>query len=390
MKDDKYSAKYALIYTTLVSIILLAPLFYYTIYAKNIHSIQNELFLKEKSLLIIKAMQEYDQSDEYFEYPRFKTFQSGLYDDKFQPVFTLINSPIIYFKGGYYLHKKEAYLVVKLPKDRYFGASYLVLHNQISYASVYEKVLLILFSIVVLVFILSVFFLKTFAKPFQKMNKQLDAFIKDSMHEINTPLSIINVNIDLYNRKHEKNKYMQRMKAASKVLSNIYNDMDYLIKHDRLDYEKKDINIAKFLIERIEYFTEVASMKNIKIISNISDKCGTVYMNDKQLQILIDNNISNAIKYSYENSQIDINLYIKKERCHLEFKDYGVGIKKVEKIFSRYYREDTSKGGFGIGLNIVKSIINDENIDLEIESNLNKGTLFLYIFPENSLTYNKI
>jgi signal transduction histidine kinase len=350
---------------------------------KNIYAIQNELLLKEKSLLIIKAMQEYDQNDEFFEYPRFKTFESGLYDEKFQAIFTLIKHPVKYFKNGYYLDGNDAYLIVKLPKERYFGASYLVLHNTISYAPVYEKVLLILFSIVILVFILSVYFLKTFAKPFQKMNKQLDNFIKDSMHEINTPLSIINVNIDLYNRKNEPNKYMQRMKAAAKVLSNIYNDMDYLIKYERLEHERKDVDIAKFLKERVEYFSEVAAMKNIKINAKIST-CGTVYMNEKQLQRLIDNNISNAIKYSYENSQIDIALYIKDERCHLSFKDYGVGIEKVEKIFSRYYREDTSKGGFGIGLNIVKSIINRENIELKIESNLKQGSLFLYIFPSKS------
>ena len=352
------------------------------IYMKNIHAIQNELLLKEKSLLIVKAMQEYDQNEEYFEYPRFKTFESGLYDEKFQPIFTLIHTPIKYFKDGYYLDRTEAYLVVKLPKERYFGASYLVLHNTISYASVYEKVLLILFSIAILIFILSLFFLKTFAKPFQKMNKQLDNFIKDSMHEINTPLSIINVNIDLYNRKNVPNKYMQRMKAAAKVLSNIYNDMDYLIKHERLEHEKRDIDIAEFLKERIEYFWEVASMKNISINAKITG-CGTIYMNDKQLQRLIDNNISNAIKYSYENSQIDISLYVKEGKCHLAFKDYGVGIEKVEKIFSRYYREDTSKGGFGIGLNIVKSIIQHENIELKIESNLKQGSLFLYIFPHN-------
>ncbi|MFT7860018.1 MAG: HAMP domain-containing sensor histidine kinase [Sulfurimonas sp.] len=380
MNDNKYSAKYALLYTTLVSIILLAPLVYYTIYMKNIHAIQNELSLKKKSLLVIQAMQEYDQADDYFEYPRFKTFDSGLYNENFQPIFTLITKPIKHFKNGYYLDDQEAYLVVKLPKERYFGAHYLVLHNTISFAPVYEKVLLILTSIVILIFISSVFFLKIFAKPFQQLNQQLDTFIKDSMHEINTPLAIINVNIDLYNRKYEQNKYLRRMKAATKVLSNIYNDMDYLIKHERLNYDKKDIDLKEFLQERIEYFEEVAAMKDIKINSSLED-CGTIYINDKQLQRLIDNNISNAIKYSYDNSKIDIHLYLKDEKLVIEFQDYGVGIENVEKIFSRYYRENNNKGGFGIGLNIVKSIINELNIELQITSTPKKGSLFRYIFP---------
>lgn len=380
MNDKKYSAKYALIYTSLVGIILLAPLVYYTIYMKNIYAIQNELSLKKKSLLVIQAMQEYDQADDYFEYPRFKTFDSGLYGENFQPIFTLIKKPIRHFKKGYYLDGQEAYLIVKLPKERYFGAHYLVLHNTISFASVYEKVLLILTSIIILIFISSVFFLRTFAEPFQQLNQQLDTFIKDSMHEINTPLAIINVNIDLYNRKYEQNKYLRRMKAATKVLSNIYNDMDYLIKHERLNYEQKDINIKQFLQERIEYFEEVAAMKDIQINSDLED-CGTLHMNDKQLQRLIDNNISNAIKYSYDNSTVEIRLYMEDEKPVLEFKDYGVGIEKVEKIFSRYYRENNNKGGFGIGLNIVKSIMNELDIELQVTSTPKKGSLFRYIFP---------
>ena len=350
---------------------------------KNIHAIQNELLLKEKSLLIIKAMQDYNQNDDYFEYPRFKTFKSGLYDESFKPIFSLIDYKIKYFKDGYHLDDNDAYLIVKLPQGRYFGAKYLIVKKSISFASVYEKVLIILFSIVVFVFVLSVFFLRSFARPFQKMNKQLDNFIKDSMHEINTPLSIINVNIDLYNRKNEKNKYMQRMKAAAKVLSNIYNDMDYLIKHERLEHEKSTINIKELLQERIEYFSEVANMKEISIHAKL-EECGSVYMNDKQLQRVVDNNISNAIKYSYENSSIEIALYMKAQRCHMSFRDYGMGIKQTDKIFSRYYREDTSKGGFGIGLNIVKSIIQKENIELKIESQPQKGSLFLYIFPLNT------
>ncbi|MEA3371223.1 MAG: HAMP domain-containing sensor histidine kinase [Campylobacterota bacterium] len=388
MKDKEYSAKYALIYTSLVSVILLTPLFFYFIYMKNIHSIQNELLLKEKSLLVVKAMQEYSQNEEYFEYPRFKTFESGLYGEQFEPIFTLLDYKINYFKDGYHLDGNDAYLIVKLPKGRYFDARYLIVKNRLSFAVVYEKVMLILFSVVTLVFILSMFFLQTFAKPFKKLNETLDNFIKDSVHEINTPLAIINVNIDLYNRKHESNKYMQRMKAATKVLSNIYNDMDYLIKHERLEYEKESIDLAAFLLERIEYFSEVARMKNITINTNIKE-CYKIEMNAKKLQRVIDNNISNAIKYSHENSEVDISLYIKDERCHLSFRDYGVGIKKVDKIFSRYYREDVSKGGFGIGLNIVKSIIDAQNIELQIDSAPKKGSTFLYIFPKSNASNHK-
>ncbi|MBU0720656.1 HAMP domain-containing histidine kinase [bacterium] len=388
MNDNTYAGKYALIYTTLITLILLAPLFFYLIYMKNIHSIQNELLLKEKSLLIVKSMEEFNQNETHYEYPRFKTFESGLYDLRFQAIFSLISSNIEHFKEGYHLDDaNNAYLIVKLPKNRYFGAEYLIVKNTLSFAVVYEKVMLILFSIVVLVFILSIFFLNSFATPFKKMNETLDNFIKDSMHEINTPLSIINVNIDLYNRKNESNKYMQRMKAAAKVLSNIYNDMDYLIKHDRLHFEQESIDMTLFLNERVEYFSEVALMKNITLKSNITKGIYFI-MNTKQLQRIIDNNISNAIKYSYEESCIEIDLYIKDKSCYLSFKDYGVGIEDTNKIFSRYYREDVSKGGFGIGLNIVKSIIDTLDIELSVRSKPKQGSTFIYKFPADIVDIN--
>jgi len=387
LKDNQYAGKYALIYTSLVAAILLTPLFFYFIYMKNIHSIENELFLKEKALLVIQSIQEYDQNEEYFEYPRFKTFESGLYDKTFQSIFTLIDYKIKYFKEGYHLDENDAYLIMKLPKNRYFGAKYLIVHNKLSFAVVYEKVMIILFSIAILIFILSIFFLNRFAKPFQKLNETLDNFIKDSMHEINTPLSIISVNIDLYNRKNEPNKYMNRMKAATKVLSNIYNDMDYLIKHERVDYDVESIAMSKFLNERIEYFSEVALMKNIIIKSSV--ECDVqISMNPHQLQRLVDNNISNAIKYSFEDSSIEVSLYEKESLCYLSFKDYGVGIEEVDKIFTRYYRENSDKGGFGIGLNIVKTIIDSIGINLKISSKLREGSTFTYIFPSNIVQTN--
>lgn len=204
------------------------------------------------------------------------------------------------------------------------------------------------------------------------------------MHEINTPLSIMNVNIDLYNRNFEKNKYFQRIKAAAKSLSTIYNDMDYLIKDKNIKFEKYKINLSEFLNERIEYFHEVALMKKIEIESSIEEGI-VINFHEVKLQRIIDNNISNALKYSTENSKIFIALYKENDICKLAFKDNGIGIKEPERIFDRYYRENLEKGGFGIGLNIVKRIIDKEGITLDIESTYGKGSIFTYTFPPSML-----
>ena len=376
--------KNAVLYTAFITIMLLIPLYIYTLYMKNIHEIQNELFLKQHHALVISAMEEYDETGEsYFEFPRFKRLQSGLYDLNFQPIFTLIETPLEHFSAGYHIDDSNyAYLIIPLPEDRYFDADYLIVGNQLSYISVYQKVLSITLAIVVIIFFLSIFFLNRFSLPFQRVNQKLDNFIKDSMHEINTPLSIINVNIDLFNRKNPHNKYLQRIKAASKTLSNIYNDMDYLIKNQQLVFEYESIDATAFVQERILYFDEVAQMKGIKIVSDIEEG---VYLNfnTNQLQRIVDNTISNAIKYSDEQSEIEVKLMRDKDTCKLIFKDYGIGIVDTSMIFERYYRESIDKGGFGIGLNIVKAIMDEANIKLDLVSIPDKESSFTYIFPSS-------
>ncbi len=385
LNDLRYAAKKAFIYTVLVTLILLAPLFFYFIYMKNLQIIQNELFLKENSHLIIKSMEEFNMDEKYFEYPRYKSFTSGLYDLGFKPIFTLLKYDIKDFKEGYHIDGSDAYLIIKLPSERYFGASYLILKNELSFASLYVNIATILFSIGVVVFGLSLFFLHSFAKPFKELNERLDNFIKDSIHEINTPLSIINVNIDLYNRKNPSNKYMQRMKAAVKVLSNIYEDMDYLVKYNRIEHIPEQIDFTRFVHDRVEYFSDIASMKGLRLQRDIDENI-LVFINQKELQRVIDNTLSNAIKYSYENNVVNISLHVSDNSCILSVKDFGIGIENIDKIFYRYYRENSNKGGFGIGLNIVKSIIDKMGITLQIESQPKLGSTFTYIFPEKIIT----
>ncbi len=380
MNDNRYALKNAFLYTMLVAVLLLIPTYLYVTYMKYVYEIQHELVLKKQSHLIIRAMEEFDANEKKtFDYPRFRTFQSGLYDGHFNPLFTLINRELKIQKNGYHLDEGYGYIIIPLPERRYFDAFYLVVGGEISYARIYQDVVMILLGIAALIFVLSLFFLDRFALPFQRINQRLDRFIKDSMHEINTPLSIINVNIDLYNRSNPTNKYLQRIKAATKTLATLYNDMDYLIKNERLSFEYEPINLSRYLQDRCDYFSEVAALKNIAIEPYI-DEDVMIHFNPTQLQRIIDNNLSNAIKYSREEGKIDLFLVRLDDRCVMSFKDYGVGIEDVNRIFERYYRENRDKGGFGIGLNIVKSIIDKAGIELTIDSVYGEGSTFSYTF----------
>lgn len=364
----------------LVAVLMLIPTYLYVTYMKYVNEIQYEFTLKHQSHLVLRAMEEFDPKEEKaFEYPRYRSFQSGLYDEHFKPIFTLVKTQLKIQKAGYYVQDGYAYLIVALPEHRYFDATYLVVGGNLSYARIYQDVVMILLSIAAFIFVLSLFFLDRFALPFQRINKRLDQFIKDSMHEINTPLSIINVNIDLYNRSNPTNKYLQRIKAATKTLATLYNDMDYLIKNERLSFEYERLNLSRYLQERIDYFSEVAALKNIIIESQIEEDVYIMF-NPTQLQRVIDNNLSNAIKYSHEEGKIEVVLKRFEEYYEMSFRDEGVGIEDVNRIFERYYRENRDKGGFGIGLNIVKSIIDKAGIELQINSLYGKGSIFSYKF----------
>jgi signal transduction histidine kinase len=137
--------------------------------------------------------------------------------------------------------------------------------------------------------------------------------------------------------------------------------------------------MCEFIQSRVDYFHDIANLKGIEITTDIMLEI-TYSFSKIKLQRIVDNTISNAIKYSYDGGKIDIRLYRKVRNICFEVEDYGVGIADVKKIFSRYYREDEAKGGFGIGLNIVKDIIDEEGITLDVESKVKKGSSFSYTF----------
>jgi signal transduction histidine kinase len=341
--------------------------------------------LNQEAQNIIASMQRYNNSDEIYTFPKYKKYQAGLFDKQYKSIYSTLDFDPSSFKDGVYNQDKHYYLIYSLPDGYYFGSKYLIISTIHTANEIYFFALLTVLAILVTLFIFSLLLLRNFSTPFEQINNQLDNFIKDSMHEINTPLSIININSDLFANKYGNNKYLKRIKSASKTLATIYDDMDYLIKVGRVEHKVVNINMGEFIQNRVDYFQEVAHLKNIEIRTEIDGNLEYNFSKTK-LQRIIDNSISNAIKYSYDNNYIDIRLYKKDRKIIFEVEDYGVGIANIDRIFSRYYRENESKGGFGIGLNIVKEIIDSEGIELDIKSSLGKGTIFSYTFNSKILS----
>ena len=377
--SEKFARRYALIYTGVLGILLIAPLVIYVFLLLQIDEAKVKIALKHQTVNIINVMQQHDNKEKVFHFPRYKEYDTALYDKNFKVLFSTLRFQPKSFTEGFHQEGNHYYYIYALPPGHYFGADYLLVSTVHTAYDIYLFATLVLIGIVVTLYIFSLLLLRNFSAPFEKLNTQLDNFIKDSMHEINTPLSIINLNADLFASKYGENKYLHRMKAASKTLATIYNDMDYLIKRGRVQHRIEKIDMGDFIQQRIDYFQEIANLKNITLVSDIEPGIEHRFSRTK-LQRIVDNTISNAIKYSHDNEKVEITLFRSEKGIVFSVRDFGVGIENVERIFSRYYRENEAKGGFGIGLNIVKQIIDEENIHLEVVSTPNHGATFTYTF----------
>lgn len=204
-------------------------------------------------------------------------------------------------------------------------------------------------------------------------------FLKHAVHETNTPLSIIMGNIEMFEIENGKNKYLSNIEVAMKNIVTIYDDLSYLIKKDYINAANHKINLVDFVRSRVEFFDLSAkkSKKSFNFKSNTKD----IYIDfsEVKLQRLVDNNLTNAIKYTFVGEIIDVNVSIINNDCKLVFKSNSTQILNKEKIFEEYYREENSQEGFGLGLNLVKRICTEENVKIELVSN-QKWNSFTYIF----------
>jgi signal transduction histidine kinase len=177
--------------------------------------------------------------------------------------------------------------------------------------------------------------------------------------------------------KFGEDKYLSKIEAASKMIANIYDDLSYMIKKDRFEYEKQWISFSLFLEGRIDFFEEIATGNRHKITANIEEGI-QLYFSDIELQRIVDNNLSNAIKYANKNTDIEVRLKKEEELIVLEFLTYSK-IVDIERIFEPFHQEEELHGGFGLGLEIVQSICRKECVDFEVTSD-GEITIFRYNF----------
>ena len=234
------------------------------------------------------------------------------------------------------------------------------------------KALFFLFALLFIAFYLA----KLSLRPLYKKIETLNRFIKDSTHEINTPLSVISISIetaDLENLNERNLKRFNNISLAAKSLNNIYDALVHLSFNLDKPSKKELIDLNLLTTQRLNYFSPFFAKRGLEIDTSLKPSFINADIGD--VSKILDNLLSNASKYAAPNSKVRITL----EPNFFSISNTGRGISKEDqmKIFDRYTRFNDDQGGFGIGLNLVKECCKKNDIVVKCQSKLDGETTFL-------------
>jgi len=228
----------------------------------------------------------------------------------------------------------------------------------------------------------------------QELNELRTKFLGNIAHEIRTPLTLISGNLNLaLENIDNKEKVLRSIKIALSNSKKVVEDANEILELLKYEKNKTNINITNVnlndTIKRIYLsFKSLAELKQIKLkYQSTIDTDFVTAIDVEKLEKILNNLISNAIKYSYAKSNIILEAKIINEKLYINVTDFGQGIhyNETEKIFERFYQASNSKavGGIGIGLSLASEFAKLLNGSLTVKSELNKGSTFTLILPIN-------
>jgi two-component system OmpR family sensor kinase len=363
-----------------VMILLLLGTIYYQ-YSKELMLSEHRLAMQLQSEQYIPRLKGWMQGDNEF-FPIDLAYPTALFDMNRRPIKSLLQSEEIDWKSAISLDGDVIHFVIPLASYE-LGESYVVFETKddgLWKRSAIMKIFWAGSALFTLLLLLGWYLSHLFFRPLSDAIALIDDFIKDTTHELNTPVAAIMTNLEMIDKAHlddKMKKKMQRIEIAARTISTIYDDLTYLLlDHKRVSHNEA-IDVGILLQERIEYFSLKAAQKNLHVKTAIKEN--VILTCDKiKLARLIDNLISNAIKYNKHGGFIHYELSSKS----FVISDGGIGIEgdKIDEIFQRYARANTHEGGFGIGLHIVFKIVNEYGYTIDVRSTLGEGSRFEIVF----------
>ena len=234
------------------------------------------------------------------------------------------------------------------------------------------------------------------------MEKARDEVLSNISHEFKTPVNVIYSTVQIQDLNLQKGNYGSILefnkiikKNCNRLIRLINNFIDSTkLENNKLEFNLKCVNIVAIVEDITISVVNFAKSKNINIIFDTEEEELYCDIDVEQLERIILNILSNAIKYNKVNGNIDVVVKDKNEEVHIEVSDTGVGIPKdkIDIIFDRFERFDNKnaaiKEGSGIGLSIVKKLVDALGGKIEIKSEVDKGTTVRLIFKKSNSQNN--
>lgn len=216
------------------------------------------------------------------------------------------------------------------------------------------------------VFIFSILFSIYALYPLRNALLLTQEFIKDILHDFNTPLASLRLNSSMLKREIGDNQKVQRIEqGVANILSLQEHLRSYLENHS---LQKEELNLEKLVESQVQLLQN--NYPNISFKVDIHN--ATIFANAEAINRIIENLLTNAAKYNKENGEVTISF--NKINLSLSISDSGIGIKNPKRVFERFYKEH--ERGIGIGLHIVKKLCDELGITITLKSELGVGTTF--------------
>jgi len=222
-------------------------------------------------------------------------------------------------------------------------------------------------------------------------------FISIISHQMCSPLSAIKWNMEVIETERDPARclpekqmaFLQNIKKSNEQMLKMVTDLLEVARIDqgRSIFEKKDFDLADLAKEAIADFQSLAVEKKVKIESQIESDPQMVCGDERKMRVVLDNLISNAIKYSKEDGKIEVKLKRSGNKTVFSVQDWGVGIPRYQhsKVFEKFFRTKNESryrtDGVGIGLYLAKSILQHCGGKVWFESEAGKGSTFFFSLP---------
>lgn len=260
-------------------------------------------------------------------------------------------------------NSKQSMFKVILPHDAYDKQE----------RGIFYKVFFVDLLVLGVIFFFALFYSFYALYPLKKALNLLEGFLKDVIHDLNTPITSILLNTKSLAKTHP-NEALERIELAARTIASLYRNLESL--QQGFIPKKNSIDLEKLLTTRAKPYQKLYPRLTFIFQTH---PC-TILCDEDAVARIFDNLISNACKYNRKNGAITLS----NQDNVVHIQDTGIGIVNTKRVFERYYKEQSK--GLGLGLHIVQSLCRLLDISIDLHSSPHEGTCFTLTFPTGGLS----